>query len=177
MAAAATVWLTLGMFVAIVAGVGLFMDDLKPSLHTFWRSRPIPLGQWFGVKVTIGLASMLVILAVPTLAIASMLWSNLADAPARRQEILQMAILAPIVQACLFTVAAAAITLVRQPIYAAVLTIGVMLASVAAFEFVAFQWQLAANELKVVGVACLSLFAASLGLAWCAIRRDWGLKG
>ena len=30
-----------GSFVAIVAGIGVFMDDLRPGLHTFWRSRPI----------------------------------------------------------------------------------------------------------------------------------------
>lgn len=43
---------------AAVAGVGLFMEDLRPGVHAFWRSRPIPIDHWFWLKYVGGLACL-----------------------------------------------------------------------------------------------------------------------
>ena len=41
----------LGFFIVIVAGIGVLLDDLKPGLHTFWRSRPINPDLWFWAEI------------------------------------------------------------------------------------------------------------------------------
>ena len=52
---------------AIIAGVSASTRDLRGRLEEFWRSRPIPLGMWFAVKFSVGLAAACF---VPALAVA-----------------------------------------------------------------------------------------------------------
>ena len=49
-----------GFLVTVVAGAGVFLEDLKPKVGIFWRSRPINTTQWFFVKFFTGLAVLVV---------------------------------------------------------------------------------------------------------------------
>ena len=118
------VWMTMGSFVAIVAGIGAFMDDLRPGLHTFWRSRPISVNQWFAVKFTLSLLTTVVILAVPPLVVAACFWTQLDEIRVGGDDLPAIYAMSVAMQISLFTAAAAAMTLVRHAIYAAILTVG-----------------------------------------------------
>lgn len=44
----------IGCILALVIGVGSFVPQLQPELHTFWRSRPISPSRWFWLKYLAG---------------------------------------------------------------------------------------------------------------------------
>jgi hypothetical protein len=51
----------LGGVYAILLAVGAVCRDLRPEVHTFWRSRPVGVGAWLGVKAVVGLAILLAV--------------------------------------------------------------------------------------------------------------------
>jgi ABC-type transport system involved in multi-copper enzyme maturation permease subunit len=175
---AISVWLIAGVFVAIVAGIGLFYDDLRPGLHTFWRSRPINVDAWFWTKLATGLAVTVGVLAAGPLLTLAAPWLT---GQASLSRLPQQPPLAHIIGAGLllhsatFVLAALAIVLVRQPVMAAMLTFGVWvviaIAIVTRFEDVP---QTPVTALAIVGIAGVGGFAI---LAWQALRRDWGWGG
>ena len=54
-----------GGFTALVAGIGVFLRDLEPGIHQFWRSRPIEPNGWFWVKFAVGLVTILATFQLP----------------------------------------------------------------------------------------------------------------
>jgi ABC-type transport system involved in multi-copper enzyme maturation permease subunit len=174
---ALSVWLIAGIFISVVAGIGLFYDDLRPALHTFWRSRPIDVDAWFWTKLLTGLAiteGVLVTGPLLTLALLRYLGQPLASLP-NEPSLLQIAGAGLLLHAFAFVLAALAIALVRQPVMAAMLTFGVGIAvaiSIAAWSGDAPQIPLRAP----VSLGLAGLAAAST-LAWQAVRRDWGWGG
>jgi hypothetical protein len=75
-------------------------------------------------------------------------------------------------QACIYSVAGLAMVLVRQAIYAAILTIAAVGVFLAAMEYVADG-----NPWPLTLFGGVGASAASAVLAWVAVRRDWGWKG
>ncbi len=65
-AAPALVFL-LGALLAIFVAIGSTTRDLRDELHLFWRSRPIGIGAWLGVKYVVGLLTVLIACTVPML--------------------------------------------------------------------------------------------------------------
>lgn len=62
----ASIWVYyLGGILAVFVGVGTVVRDLNGRLEDFWRSRPVPLGQWLLVKYFVGLLVVLVTLTLP----------------------------------------------------------------------------------------------------------------
>jgi len=47
-------------FVTLVTGIGVFLEDLKPRVDDFWRSRPVNYSLWFGVKFVVGAVILVV---------------------------------------------------------------------------------------------------------------------
>ena len=48
--ALAAIAMSAGFMVTLVTGMGVFLDDLKPEIGNFWRSRPVNFSVWFGVN-------------------------------------------------------------------------------------------------------------------------------
>lgn len=167
----ATIWFTVGCFVAIAAGIGLFMEDMRPGIHAFWRSRPIRVNQWFAVKFTLGLFVTLALLAAaPAVVAASMKLLRQGNRLAIEEQTQILLEVGLPVQTALFAVAAAMMVLVRQALYAAVLTIGLCLAAFALTAGGAPEWL---AERLVIGTGVV-LSVAGILTAWLALRNDWG---
>jgi ABC-type transport system involved in multi-copper enzyme maturation permease subunit len=175
---AISTWLMAGVFVAVVAGIGVFYDDLRPGLHTFWRSRPIHVGAWFWLKLLTGLATTVGVLAAgPLLTLAGHWLTGQASSSRLPHEPSLANVIGAglLLHAATFVLAALAIVLVRQPVMAAMLTFGawiVIAVAIAAWfeddapvQMAPFVW------IGVVGLATWSI------LAWQALRRDWGWGG
>lgn len=54
-----------GSLLALLIGVGSFVHELEPKLHTFWRSRPISPSAWFWLKFTAGFVVLVVLFDLP----------------------------------------------------------------------------------------------------------------
>lgn len=166
------VWILIGGLVSIVSGIGLWLDDLRPELHTFWRSRPIATGQWFALKFAASAIITVVTLALPSLLIYGLLtvfgvgplgnlyggddWSTLV-------------LLALVSQVGFFCVAAGFMAATRRPMVSALLTIftaaGVACCLLAPFSLEAMG--------STVVIATISAIATAAG--WLCIRNDWAI--
>jgi hypothetical protein len=175
---AITTWLIAGVFVAVVAGIGSFYEDLRPGLHTFWRSRPIDVDAWFWIKLFTSLTITVGAFATgPLMTLAALSLTghaaivDIPDEP-HMAEIYGGGLL---LHSATFVLAALAIVLVRQPVMAAMLTFGVWIAiAISIGTWLDDAPQLPLQALVALGIAGLGGFAI---LAWQALRRDWGWKG
>lgn len=163
------VWMSVGFFVAIVAGIGVFFEELRPGMDMFWRSRPIDRDLWFWTKFSFGMSITLLALLVPVLMALWIAAGQDVDVFGPDQNFAG-GILVFLIQAAVFAVAAAAMILVRQAIYAAVLAIGV--AAGVMFLIIEFEWE----EPGATASFAVSTVLATL-LAWVAVRNDWSLRG
>ena len=160
---------TMSFFVVIVAGIGLYLEELKPNLCQFWRSRPMNLGLQFFVKYAAGLLVLLVILGVPAIG-AGMHYST------RHAEISSRDLIGAI--ACLgwffvmaYSLAMTTNCLLRQPLYAAIFTVmAIWLGSIA------FFWVFEEPHWSMIVTAMLLSLAGTIALGWLAVRNDWGWK-
>lgn len=151
-------------FVTLAAGIGVLIEDYSPGVNNFWRSRPINPHVWFATKYFSGLLVLLVAFG-PLVLLARWLgnwgWGTFQDVS-----------FAIILFLMIYTLSLAAYALVRQPIYAAVLT-------VAGYLFFGFGFSMYQNKgwLWAVGLAtCLIIQILATLLAWQAVIRDWGWK-
>jgi hypothetical protein len=115
----------LGSVWAIIAGVTLFTADFEPRLYTFWRSRPIDPSAWFRVKYTAGLLTLLVCFDLPA--------ALRGQAPHPSTGHLEMVFIAyalcvPAVHVATYSIAVMIVCLVRQAIYAGILSMSALLA-------------------------------------------------
>jgi ABC-type transport system involved in multi-copper enzyme maturation permease subunit len=175
------IWMIVGFGVSIVAGIGVFMDDVQPGISGFWRSRPINVDQWFAVKYLSGLVVTLFSLAAGAL----VLWAGMAmihgrDAflpNARGWSAAVMFGVGLLVQFGLFSAATAGMTLLRQPIYAAVTAIAAamlaLMGTIITVEWLA-GWQAFPDWILYAVNAVGALVAVVL--SWQAVRNDWGWK-
>lgn len=165
----AGIWFLVGAFVATVAGVGLVMDDLRPQIHAFWRSRPISVRQWFVVKFAIGVVTTTALLAVPIVLLLALVSMS-------REDTLSMVGAGLLVQLGLFAAGVAAMALVRQAVYAAILAMGItaVYAITVSAIFEVMGWH---QQLVAIIVAYLAGIAGLIFVAWLAVRNDWGWKG
>ena len=169
---------SLGSGIALVIGIGVVLHDMGPRLLTFWRSRPIDPDAWFWVKFVTGLIVMFSSLYAPLPVIAAV------SQTARPHP---DALVLPALHAAAFAAAVAMTCLVRHAVYAAIFSIALLYASVAA------TWGLLVAAARVgrlpipseglsdmteaqVALGLISCFAASTVVAWLAVRNDWGWK-
>ncbi len=175
---ALSVWLFVGAFVSVVAGVGAFMEDLRPGLHTFWRSRPINVNAWFAVKTALTLLLIMTVLAIPPASLLAF-YSRLVGEGIKRMaaDMIPAGLMA---QVGLFSVAAAMATLVRQPIYAAILAIAIFVGYLVGVDWVVTHttqfWSPRTHPISAA-VVFITPTAAALFFTWLAVRNNWGWKG
>ncbi len=171
----------IGMFVALVAGIGICLNDMEPRLNTFWRSRPIQPDAWFWLKYATGLLVVLVSIYGPIAALAAF------QIQVFRTWSFRDAYTTPLIQLAIFAAAVAMACLVRQAVYAAILSISVVyLGTLAGISlwFLAgllhlvplnlIRWWEPSDAQVAFGVT-LSFLLSTL-IAWLAVRNDWGWK-
>lgn len=71
-----TMFPTVGCVLALLIGVGSFVSELQPDLHTFWRSRPISPSHWFWFKYTGGALALVGLFDLPCVLLT---WSGIAQ--------------------------------------------------------------------------------------------------
>jgi hypothetical protein len=156
--------------VVIVAGIGVFLEDFQPNVSHFWRSRPTNPWHWFGVKYVSGMLVLVTILGIPLLLAAYAYWGSV-DHLRDRREFLFGTLFISWYFVMAYSLAMTAHCLLRQPLYAAILTVlAIWLGSAT------FVWVLEEPHWTVeVGAMLLSL-AGTITLGWLAVRNDWGWK-
>jgi hypothetical protein len=197
----ARVSVSMGLGIAIIIGIGVFLYDVGPGLNTFWRSRPINPNQWFWTKFFSGLAIVLaaiygpIVLAVLPKIVQAVAY--MAEKPESRERIIgslsdsEMGFLLmfPLITIAIFAAAAAMTCLVRNAVYAAILSIGIVFLGVATVAFALGLARLVRGdgwpeytsdlfemtELQFAAAFFFSFLTSTL-LAWLAVRNDWGQK-
>jgi hypothetical protein len=172
-----------GFGLALVAGIGTLLFDLRPGLNGFWRSRPINTDLWFWVKYSVALSLVLSVALLPLVIYAnSQSWNG--DVNARDAYIIAMTA----AYLAVFAAAAAMTSLVRQAVYAAILSVAFLyfgMASVWLALVIAAQrggWKVelpsdpTALSASQTAIAMLINFVVGTLIAWLAVRYDWGRK-
>jgi hypothetical protein len=188
-----------GFAVAMIVGIGAFYYDVGPRLNEFWRSRPISPDVWFWTKFSSGVAIILAAIYGPIVlgvlpGIIALIASpdfDLAVLVSRLAASIGPALLLfPVITVALFAAAAAMMCLVRNAVYAAILSIAVVYLGFVATAIAIVVVQLARGErgleyfsdvfddvTPLQGAAGLSLtFVICTLVAWLAVRYDWGRK-
>ena len=159
------------MLVVMVAGIGLFLEDLKPGISDFWRSRPANLKLWFGVKYVTGIIVLATFLGLPAIIAGTMQlssWDVLTDLDnwlfigTWMWAFLVVYSLTMLMQC-----------LLRQPIYAVVLAMAAFFAMIFVAGWIGGRFSLPWSAFACV---MLAFWAAIVLAAWKAVRHDWGWK-
>jgi hypothetical protein len=168
-----------GYIIVLVVGIGVALHDSEPRLNTFWRSRPIDADIWFTVKYLTGLAIVVATIYAPMLMVA-----GLSGAPIDPDAKLAV----PATHIALYAAAVATTCLVRHAIYAAILSIGVISASISAIWLIQklasrFGWIEPFSDMitpfenpTLIFFGSIFCFGVCSILAWLAMRYDWGVK-
>jgi len=163
---------SMSFFVVLVAGIGLYLDELEPGLNHFWRSRPNDFRLWFGIKYFAGILVLVTVLGIP-LFLAG--WSQWSDTYNREwKELWGGTLFGAWFFVITYSLAMTAQCLVRQPIYAVVLTLATMCLGVFAVSQIDVKPQVSVTAVAVIGMI-LSL-AVVIALAWKTVKHDWGWK-
>jgi ABC-type transport system involved in multi-copper enzyme maturation permease subunit len=114
----------LGSVWAIVAGVTMFAAELEPRLYAFWRSRPIDPSAWFCVKYLAGAAILLACFDLP-----AALLGQVSHSPTHQGEpvVVAYSVCVPLLHLAAYSIAVMIVCLVRQAIYAGILSMSAML--------------------------------------------------
>jgi hypothetical protein len=158
---------SVGLLIALIAGIAIFDHDLGPRLNTFWRSRPINPSLWFWAKFVSGLLIILSAFCVPIVAF----WWLSRDSVSQfdNSQLLVFGL-----HVAVFAAAVAAICLIRQTIYAAILGVG-FVALVVMIPWIWMDPLYMRVGSVIVTVSALTTVATTL-VAWLAVRYDWGRK-
>ena len=106
---------------AIVVSTTLFSPELEPQLLAFWRSRPIDPADWFRIKYALGAILMLMCIDLPA--------ALLGRSPFGSQGVGIVSYLAcvPALHLAVYSIAVVIVCLVRQVLYAGILSMGATL--------------------------------------------------
>ena len=164
--------LGIGYLVTVVAGMGVFLEDLKPKIGGFWRSRPVNTTQWFLVKFFTGL-TVLAVCFGSLFVIASLLPGG--QRLFEEVDGLQLAVFA-LLLVLTYSIAMASYCFGRHPIAAACSTVGIMLSGGFGYG-VLVNRDVIRSEVEIgIGLMLFGLVAA-ITLAWLALRNNWGWHG
>jgi len=157
-----------GFLVTVVAGQGVFLEDLKPKVGLFWRSRPVNTTLWFFVKFFTGLTVLVVTFgALFLLAFAFEDGKQLLIQDHAGTQVTFIALFFLLI----YTLSMASYCLGRQPIISVVATLGILFCGVQVlgivFEKSDLYWSVGLAALLIAQVAATML-------AWLAVRNNWG---
>jgi len=166
----ASIGAAMTFLVAVVAGIGLYLDDLKPGLEQFWRSRPTRFDLWFGIKYLGGLLILVTVLGIPIiLSVASIV--NLEGGDLLSRETVAEILFFGWLFVMAYSLAMTTYCLLRQPLYAAIASLLVLWLGAAMFG-----WAFADPGGLHVALAMTLSLAATIALGWLAVKNDWGWK-
>lgn len=161
--------LSVGFFVILVAGVGLFLEDFAPRVNNFWRSRPVNINLWFVVKYLTGLSVL--VLAFGSLLLLAY-WLQTGISFEFDQEFILATFFGAYSVIILFTLAMTSYCLLRQPLYAVVVTLAFFLCGMMTID-----WLFPDPSYIGIGIAVMILVLALLSrIAYLAVKHDWGRK-
>jgi len=163
--------LSVGFLVTVVAGMGVFLEDVKPKIGIFRRSRPVNVTMWFVVKYCTGL--MVLAITFGALFLLAFLMPNgqrLLSSEYAGEQVAAIALVFLLV----YTLSMACYCLGRQPIFAAVTAISVFFLGVYTVDFLIFRSLPA--DMRLFGALAVMVVAqvALTALAWLAVRNNWG---
>ena len=172
--------IVLGFVMSLVIGIGVAFYDVRPTINTFWRSRPINPNTWFWCKYITAMIVLLATIYVPILLI-------MGPGGISGREVMSDPIVIVLAQIALCSAAVATTCLFRNAIYAAILSIplvylGVIVVWLALVigKLTGWQtrapnrfWDMSTNQ---VAIGLILSIATSAILAWLAVRNDWGRK-
>jgi len=181
--------LYLGGFTTLVVGIGVFLRDLSPELHTFWRSRPISPNAWYWIKCATGLTIVFMAFQLPMLLLLPVVASaQQAQHFNGTPDLLRIGMLGVAVFITVFSIAVAVTCLMRNAVYATVLSILAMYGGTMLLVAAVYCYQLITLDERAkylldepqgtwVWLAAM-MFATVLAnfVAWLALRNDWGRK-
>ncbi len=159
--------ISIGVFVALVAGIGVLLEDYSPGVNIFWRSRPINVHLSFLVKYLTGLL-VLVISFGSILLLANSLsgWDLGSGWDAGVIALYFIGF---------YTLALCSFALVRQPIYAVILAM--VAPSMAVMVYLPFLYVLGWQRSDSSDLAAILIgVVLAVILAWQAVVHDWGWK-
>ena len=175
---------TVGILVALVAGIGTMLYDTNPKLNTFWRSRPINPDLWFWTKFVTGLVVIFSTLYIPVL-----LFALAVDGPEYVTTLLsdRESMLFPAITVGLYIAAVTMTALVRHAVYAAILSIAILYLGPLLVETGSTLFHryfldepsrpfFSAESGPLMAIAMGVVVFATLILGWLAVRYDWGRK-
>jgi hypothetical protein len=175
---------SIGFAIAMIVGIGAFLSDVGSGINTFWRSRPINPDLWFWTKYLGGLAILLAAIYGPIVLVESPLISLFYVWPLGSA----VPVLAAMTVAT-FASAVAMTCLVRNAVYAAIVSIAVVHLGITAVAFTLAVARSVRGEawpentghlfdmtaLQIAAGLLLSFIVSTL-IAWLAVRYDWGRK-
>ncbi len=146
----------------------MFLEDFAPGINSFWRSRPVNLKLWFVVKYLVGLS-------VLVLAFGSLLtpayWLQTEIYSDQFHRFLYAAFFAIYCLVIMYILSMATYCLLRQPIYAVVLTIGLLFIGT-----MAINWLSELNYFASTWIAMIFCLVIPITIAWLVVKHDWGWK-
>jgi hypothetical protein len=172
-----------GLFIALIAGIGVVLNDGAPGLNTFWRSRAIQPDLWFWTKFIVGLLIVIAVVYMPIafiVAIDTSLFTRLMNDPDTSWVV-------PLMLLAIFAAAVMVTCFVRHAVYAAILSIAVVYLGLVitwgGFKLAAFlewiQWPgdrlRDSNNVMIMTGSCITFVVCTI-FAWLATRYDWGRK-
>ena len=168
----ASLTLFVGFLVTVVTGQGVFLEDLKPKVGIFWRSRPINTTQWFFVKFFTGLTVLVVTFgALLLVALAFDKDGQWLLAPDHLGEQIASMAIGALFFLLIYTLSMASYCLGRQPIISVVAALGIIFCGSWAFGTMFDQyyphWSVGLATLLVAQIAATVV-------AWLAVRNNWG---
>jgi ABC-type transport system involved in multi-copper enzyme maturation permease subunit len=167
---AVSVWAFAGIMISIVAGLGVFLDDLRPELNNFWRSRPINPTQSFFIRYFASLGMTLLALAFPTgvVLLAVALNEDAFRLFVRNGDVtLEFFVSVVLAQAAMFSVSMAAMIFIQRPVIAAIV------ASLVGAVGAAVATNVEAASALAIWLVVAGFVAAAVVAAWRAIENDW----
>lgn len=166
------VWMMIGGLVSIVSGIGLWLDDLRPEIHSFWRSRPISPDLWFAVKFASSAVITIATLALPSLLIyyaVAMLTGRPTISLYASDDWSTPVVIGLLLQFGFFCVASAFMATIRRPMVAALLTI--LLAGIVTFGLIGpLALEVAGIAAAVAAISCIAIAGS-----WLCVRYDWSI--
>jgi hypothetical protein len=173
-----------GFFIALVAGIGVALQDLGSPLNTFWRSRPIQPNLWFSIKFVTALLTVLAAVYVPIGLFVATGEASIKDVMGSHDVPMIVAS-----QVAVFAAAAMMTTLVRQAVYAAILSVAVVYVGILAYHIaymivyhfgliggrMLYEWWQITKDQALAGTFATVIVCTFV--AWLATRFDWGRKG
>jgi hypothetical protein len=174
--------INIGFVLAMVVGIGVVFNDMKPGINSFWRSRPIDSDKWFWIKFVGGVFMLLAAIYGPLFLLAMFGYESPLDLVPHPD-----AWIFPTSHITLFAAAVAMTCLVRQAVYAAILSIvatvsGILVVGLLLTAAGRVGWLerprehlLDMTEQQVILGLAISFVVCTV-VAWLAVRNDWGQK-